>query len=268
MVRLAGAELALREGRYYEAESLAVLAARDLSDAPDRAARANFVAGRAAHVASREEQAEAIDPNRQRRPQDRPSWFGGQNSENFKLQSNWNRAMYRAVAALGPAMRWIRRSKSYSPTGRSEQRLGLGSRRPCSGSRRQTATQVCDGPNDQTSFRNVFGYTLAATAHFDEALELVAEQLEDAERYRLEFVVPYALINKPLSAAGGTTTSSAEEFLDEADERALKAGDETALNTAGASADAAVCCPGCVRSCAVPTARAQWRHDAFLSEPN
>ena len=59
MVRLAGAELALREGRYYEAESLAVLAARDLGDAPDQAARASFVAGRAAHVASREEEAKA-----------------------------------------------------------------------------------------------------------------------------------------------------------------------------------------------------------------
>ena len=58
-VRLAGAELALREGRYYEAEALAVLAARDLTDVPDLAARANLAAGRAAHVASREEEAMA-----------------------------------------------------------------------------------------------------------------------------------------------------------------------------------------------------------------
>src|SRR6185436_13090122 len=58
-VRLASAELALREGRFYESETLAVLAARDLSSFPDLAARASLVAGRAAHVASREEEAKA-----------------------------------------------------------------------------------------------------------------------------------------------------------------------------------------------------------------
>ena len=83
----------------------------------------------------------------------------------------------------------------------------------------------------RTSFRNVFGYTLAAMAYFDEALELMAEQLDDAERYRLEFVVPYALINKAIVVCGRHDYVSAEEFLDEADERALKAGDQTALNT-------------------------------------
>ena len=54
----------------------------------------------------------------------------------------------------------------------------------------------------RTSFRNVFGYTLAAMANFDEALEVIAEQLDDAERYRLEFVVPYTLINKAIVACG------------------------------------------------------------------
>ena len=51
-------------------------------------------------------------------------------------------------------------------------------------------------------------------AHFDEALELIAEQLDDAERYRLEFVVPYALIIKAIVGCGRHDYVSAEEFLD------------------------------------------------------
>ena len=98
---------------------------------------------------------------------------------------------------------------------------------------RQLLRFVAD-PMTRTSFRNVFGYTLAAMANFDEALELMAEQLDDAERYRLEFVVPYTLINKAIVGCGRHDYVGAEEFLDEADERALKAGDQTALNTAGA----------------------------------
>jgi DNA-binding NarL/FixJ family response regulator len=83
----------------------------------------------------------------------------------------------------------------------------------------------------RTSFRNVFGYALAAMAHFDEALAVTEEQLDDAERYRLDFVVPYALIVKAIVGCGRRDYVTAEEFLDEADERALKAGDQTALHT-------------------------------------
>ena len=57
IVRLATAEVAFREARYYEAEALAALAASDLAAAPHWAAQANFVAGRAANLASRETQA-------------------------------------------------------------------------------------------------------------------------------------------------------------------------------------------------------------------
>ena len=54
IVRLASAQPAFREARYYESEALAALAASDLAAEPDLAAKASFVAGRAAHVASRE----------------------------------------------------------------------------------------------------------------------------------------------------------------------------------------------------------------------
>ena len=57
-------------------------------------------------------------------------------------------------------------------------------------------------PLVRTSFRNVFGYTLAATGHFEEALDLTEDQLADADHHRLEFVVPYAHAVQALAKAG------------------------------------------------------------------
>ena len=65
---LASAELAFREGRFYEAEALAAHAANDLNSSSDFSARAAFVAGRAAHIASREAEARGYSnaPSRSR----------------------------------------------------------------------------------------------------------------------------------------------------------------------------------------------------------
>ena len=52
-VRMVEAELAFREGRFHESESLAVLAAEDQSTASGTRSRAYLTAGRAAHAASR-----------------------------------------------------------------------------------------------------------------------------------------------------------------------------------------------------------------------
>ena len=68
-------------------------------------------------------------------------------------------------------------------------------------SARQLLRFVVD-PVARTSFRNVFGYALAATAHYEEATELTDEQLQDVERCRLDFVIPYALANHALVASG------------------------------------------------------------------
>ena len=89
-------------------------------------------------------------------------------------------------------------------------------------------------PLVRTSFRNVFGYTLVAMAHFDEALELTDDQLADAERHRLEFVYPYSFAIQAFAKAGLRNYLEAQELLDEAEQRALKAGDRTAYHIAWA----------------------------------
>ena len=63
----------------------------------------------------------------------------------------------------------------------------------------------------------------------DEALDLTAEQLEDADLHRLHFVVPYALLVQALAKAGLRDYLVAQELLDEAEQRALKAGDQNGV---------------------------------------
>ena len=234
-VRLAGAELALREARFYESEALAVLAARDLAGFPDLAARANLVAGRAAHVASREEEAKAYyqqaaaiakSPSLVRRAE-----FGELQAA-IELESSDVPERLRRLGsreALDAEEQVILADRTVG----AETRFGLPVDLARGRAARQLLRFVAD-PMTRSSFRNVFGYTLAAMAQFDEALELVSEQLDDVERYRLEFVVPYALIIKALVGSGRHDYVSAEEHLDEADERALKAADQTALHIARA----------------------------------
>jgi DNA-binding CsgD family transcriptional regulator len=92
---------------------------------------------------------------------------------------------------------------------------------------RQLVRHVTD-PVIRCSFRNVFGYSLASMYCLDECAEVTSEQLADAERCRLEFVVPYALVVQAMVHAGRHSFVRADEALDEADARALKSGDQTA----------------------------------------
>ena len=75
-------------------------------------------------------------------------------------------------------------------------------------------------PVARSSFRNVFGYALAAMGSGDEALQLTAEQLDDAGRCRLDFVIPYALTNQAIVLTLRREYAEAEAQLDEAAERA------------------------------------------------
>jgi len=89
-------------------------------------------------------------------------------------------------------------------------------------------------PMVRTSFRNIFGYALAASACFDEALRLMTEQLEDADRCRIDFAVPYALVTKALVLTGRREYEGACELLLEADDHASNANDQTAISVSAA----------------------------------
>ena len=232
IIRLSGAELALREGRYHESETLALLAARDLSES-EFVARALLVAGRAAHVASRAEEAamhyRAAAEAAHSEDLTRLAHFGELQAA-MELEADdvpERLAKLSSYRPLEPAEQVILADRKVGVETRYALPVDIGSGRAA----RQLLRLVAD-PMTRTSFRNVFGYALAASAHFDEALELTDEQMEDAERCRLDFVIPYGLTIKALVLAGRREYVNAEELLSEAEERALKAGDRTALNIA------------------------------------
>jgi ATP/maltotriose-dependent transcriptional regulator MalT len=234
VVRLATAELAFREGRYYESEALAELAARDLEE-PDMAARANVVAGRAAHVASREDRARA--------------YFRAAQEVGRSHDLVRRAALGELVAAIelehADAERLLATAASHKAVSPEDQvlmadrKLAFETRfgRPVdlqSGREAQQLLQFVADPVARSSFRNVFGYALASSAMFAEATAITEDQIEDAERCRLDFVVPYALAIMALVGSGQRAYTRAEELLDEADDRALAAGDWAAYQIASA----------------------------------
>ena len=231
-VQLAAAELSLREGRYHESETLALLAANRLQS-PDSSARALLVAGRSAHVASNEERAdkhyrEAASIAQSEDIRRRATL--GQLQAALELEApdvpeQLDRLSSRVT--LDPEDQVIFADRKLSVETRYGLPVDLDAGRAAS----QLLKLVAD-PMTRTSFRNVLGYALAASARFDEALVLTEDQLDDAERCRLDFVIPYALTIKALVSSGRREYVNAEEFLSEADERALKAGDMTARNIA------------------------------------
>ena len=235
VIRLATAELAFREARFYESEALAVLAANDLATEPGLAAQASFVAGRAAHVASREIQARSYYAQARALAQDtkraRQAAFG-ELVAMIELEDPRAEAALAALAdeqPLDPGEQVLLADRRLAYETRFGAPVDLQSGRAAG----QLLRFVTD-PVARTSFRNVFGYALAATAHFDEATGLTDDQLQDAERCRLDFVVPYALTIHALVASGRRSYAASESLLDEADERALKTGDNAAFQVSTA----------------------------------
>ncbi len=234
-VRVLSAELAFREGRFYESEALAGLAASDLRTAKPLAVRGNLIAGRAAHAASREVEATAYYRTAGKlaeTQEHRRAAAYGELAAAIDMESNDALAL---VEALGP-IEMLEPEERVVYTCRLltlETRFGS----PISLEQGRTARQLLRlvrDPISRCSFRNVFSYTLAAMGHHAEALELSAEQVDDAERHRLDFIVPYSLIVQALVGFSRHSYAGAEELLNEAEERALGAGDRTAYHIAWA----------------------------------
>ena len=228
MTMFAAAELAFREGHFHESEALATISARDSSDSA-LAAQALLVAGRAAHAASRApEAADLYDKAGEiavSADQRRLATLGLLGAA-IELERSDATELLESLGSpvdLDPGDRVILVSRRISLETRFSLRVSLEEARAMW----QLLPRVAD-PMLRASFRNVFGYTLAAMGHTTEALALTAELLEEADRYRLDFVIPYALTNQALVQMCQHQYQGATETLDEAEDRALAAGDQTA----------------------------------------
>lgn len=234
VVQRAASELALREGKYHQAETLALLAARAATD-PDAETRSLIVAGRAAHVASRQEQALA--------------YYARAVSIATTPGMEWQAKLGELQAAAELEARdcperlvKLSATDVERPADRvvlTDRTIGIQTRfaLPVDLEGGRAALQLLPlvaDPMIRTSFRNIFGYALAASAQFDEALRLMTEQLEDAERCRIAFAIPYALITQALVHTGRREYQRAIELLTIADERAGHANDHTAISVSAA----------------------------------
>jgi LuxR family transcriptional regulator, maltose regulon positive regulatory protein len=227
--RTVSAELAFREGRFHESETLAALAARASGDQSELGARAYLVAGRAAHASSREHEAHEYYVKARsattNAEQMRAAAYG-QLAVEIELESPEARRLIselQRASTLEPNDEVLLASRLLN----LETRFGLPLSIAKGRAARQLVRLVTD-PVVRCSFRNVFGYSLASMYCLDECTEVTTEQLADAERCRLEFVVPYALVVQAMVHAGRHSFVRADEALDEADARAVKSGDQTA----------------------------------------
>lgn len=230
-IQLARSEVALRSGRYYEAEALARLAASERVGDP--AATALLVAGRAAHVAAREQEAatyyqEALNlatGDACRLRAELGLIQAGLELEDLAVLERL--AELDKAPILDPEVEVML----------ADRRLGVETRfcLPVDVARGRAAQQLLplvDDPMVRTSFRNVSGYALAAMYELEEADKLTQEQLEDAERCRLDFVLPYAQAVIGLIRIGQRDYDAAAAALSEVRDRASASGDHAVRNVA------------------------------------
>jgi DNA-binding NarL/FixJ family response regulator len=211
---LARAEVALRRGRHAVAQTQAEAAAS--SEDPALTFRAFSVAGRAAHLASREE--EALELYRRAE--------AAAATETERRDALWGQVMCsielerpEAVEAIGEL---TARGALTSPR---ELVRAAGHRLYCQfrlGSldldEADLAYELLPGVGDPlvaSSFQVAYSAALAASCRYSEALRVAHELLECAQRYRFEFAIPYAKGVAAICNAGKRQWRQAEESLQE-----------------------------------------------------
>jgi len=211
---LARAEVALRHGRHTEAQAHAEAAAADGSDLRFRALT---VAGRAAHLASREHEglelyrhAEAAAAD----DEERRDALWGQLicTVELELPESTDTLLQLAAGVRRSDPRDVVRAAGY---GLSYQirfgKLEL--------TEADAAWELVDSVSDPliaSSFCSTYSVALGLSARYRDALSVARRFLATARQYRLEFAVPYALSSVALAMAGLRRWKDAERALSEA----------------------------------------------------
>ena len=228
-LHLAAAELAFREGHYYESETMAELASQGLERGSEGATRAILLAARAAHAASREERAFKLYQEA-RASTDSPDLDRmaalGAIAAAVELESTSAMSLYEELGpadGLEPHERVMYVARGLNLQTRFGQRPTLDLARSVS-----QLLHLVEDPVSRSSFRNVFAYTLASSGAYDEAMEVIDDQLGDAGRFRLDFVIPYAKCVQAVVYSARREYALAEHLLDESQALARQAGDLTA----------------------------------------
>jgi DNA-binding CsgD family transcriptional regulator/tetratricopeptide (TPR) repeat protein len=205
---LARAEVLMRTGRYLEAAAHAESASSD----PRLAFRALSVEGRAAHLASREEAALTLYRRAEQAAE----------NESQRRDARWGQLACLTELELPDAERVLLELSADVTFGDAREVVRMAAHRISvelhTGALRleqaHIAYQLIDAVQDpivETSFLNAYSIALVLAARYEDA-QRVAERLQDkAERYRLDFAVPYALCALGSALAGRRQWDAAEK---------------------------------------------------------
>jgi ATP/maltotriose-dependent transcriptional regulator MalT len=197
---IARAELLLRQGRLTEAQTFAEHAAADESSVRFRAL---LVAGRAAHLASREE--EGLDLFR------RAETAGSNDLD--RRDALWGQLMCavelglpEAAATLDDLWTGVRISdpRDFVRASANKIRFQIGAGE-LDLSQAHVAWELIEAVNDpiiESSFEGVYSNVLSYAARYDDALVVLSRLFRIIERYHLDFARPYALYSAAMAHAG------------------------------------------------------------------
>jgi LuxR family maltose regulon positive regulatory protein len=219
---LARAETALRLGRHAQAQAFAESAAAQ----PALAFRALSVAGRSAHVASREEEALAF----YRRAE------ASALTEADRRDSLWGQVICATELGLAEADTTLTRlSEGVSFSDPREvvravscQMMQQTKQGSLDLSNADIAWELIDRVTDpliESAFESVYANVLALSGRYADAREVAAALLSVARRYRLDFAAPYALASIAMAHVGHRDWEQAHACLSKGTELARAGGD-------------------------------------------
>ena len=211
---LARAEVALRRGRFTEAQSSAEAAGLRK---PELAYRALSMAGRAAHLASREEEAlefyERAEAAARTDLESREAVWG---------QLRCMIDLERPEAAhlfeqLSPTVNRSDPSDVIRCAGlRLVYQFRYGDLDLDEADRAHELLETVRDPLDRAAFECGYARALSLAARYDEALAVAESAIEAIRRFRLDFASPYALYPAALAAAGRRQWNEARALIEEA----------------------------------------------------
>jgi len=220
---LARSEVALRHGHLSEAQVHAEAAASNESEVRFRAL---CLAARAAHIASREQEAlelyrraETFAPT----PAARRDTLWGQLicATELELPEAGERMRTLTLGASRSDTREILQSATYGLGCRSK--FGL-----IDLAAADAAYELLHAVNDPlivSSFQSVYSSLLGLAARYDDALRVSEEFLITTQQYRLDFAIPYALTSTAVALAGLRNWPRANHCVNEALARSRKTRD-------------------------------------------
>jgi ATP/maltotriose-dependent transcriptional regulator MalT len=204
LVDLAEAEIAFREGRYPEAETMAVRAAMEFDDRHHLTARAWYRAAQSAHLNDRIEEALRLHEHATRHAQnarDRQDAIWG----HFTSQSE--------LGLVEEARQTLEKFRSPNPTPETrlregQARISLGirwdglSQQLLSSADKAHLVETRADPVVRSAYLQMLGCALSLHADYERALDVSSRSLAIAEKFRLDFVLPHALYVRATALIG------------------------------------------------------------------